>query len=403
MGHYSGGLRRVCKRGYQGAVKLFSTASLSRNGHVPQVPPVKPIELSSKRIHLSLFICSHFGSSAPVFYLHAAAMPAERKNKTKGCDVASHTLTDLFNSHIPLASCKPRELWKLDRINAAGHTSEWAVIQRNSQLISELLEVTSGRIPHQKTLAPALDAWLRDKGIQWAYTDTDRAALHLRTMLMSLVRFRRNSSKKFPFKHQSLQVLADKIHQSDDEGGPACPSAGSQESACEPILPAPAKRITIQISDPPTPEPAPEISLDDLDWLEKNLFGQTSSAARKQRVFGDSSFPEGELGNADANPVMPADFTKNGQKPAAEKKSVLRRPSAAAAAAAPVAAPKKRPPASAKTMKAMETKKIKPTKTMTPKRQTLFGAASTSKDQRRDKNITRGCTRRFGTMNEIAA
>ena len=273
--------------------------------------------------------------------------------------MASQTLTDLFNSHIPLASCKPRELWKLDRINAAGHTSEWAVIQRNSQLISELLEVTSGRIPHQKTLAPALDAWLRDKGIQWAYTDTERAALHLRTMLMSLVPFRRNSSKKFPFKHQSLQVLADKIHQSDDEGGPACPSAGSQESACEPILPAPAKRIMIQISDPPTPEPAPEISLDDLDWLEKNLFGQTSSAAEKQRVFGDSSFPEDELGNANANPVMPADFTKNSQKPAAEKKSVLRRPSAAAAAAAPAAAPKKRPSASAKTMKAVETKKTK--------------------------------------------
>ena len=97
----------------------------------------------------------------------------------------------------------------------------------------------------------------------------------------------------------------------------------------------------IQISDPPTPEPAPEISLDDLDWLEKNLFGQTSSAAEKQRVFGDSSFPEDELGNANANPVMPADFTKNCQKPAAEKKSVLRRPSAAAAAAAPAAAPKK--------------------------------------------------------------
>ena len=170
MGHYSGGLRRVCKRGYQGAVKHLSTASLSRNGHVPQVPPVKPIELSSKRIHLSLFICSHFGSSAPVFYLHAAAMPADRKEKTKGCDVASQTLTDLVNSHIPLASCKPRELWKLDRINAAGHTSEWAVIQRNSQLISELLEVTSGRILHQ---------------------------LHLRTMLMSLVPFRRNSSKSF--------------------------------------------------------------------------------------------------------------------------------------------------------------------------------------------------------------
>ena len=117
----------------------------------------------------------------------------------------------------------------------------------------------------------------------------------------------------------------------------------------------------IQISDPPTPEPAPEISLDDLDWLEKNLFGQTSSAAEKQRVFGDSSFPEDELGNANANPVMPADFTKNGQKPAAEKKSVLRRPSAAAAAAAaPAAAPKKIPSASAKKMKAMETKKTKP-------------------------------------------
>ena len=194
--------------------------------------------------------------------------------------MASQALTDLSNSHIPLASCKPRELWKLDRINAAGHTSEWAVIQRNSQLISELLEVTSGRIPHQKTLAPALDAWLRDKAIEWAHTNTERAALHLRTMLMSLVPFRRNSSKKFPFKHQSLQVLADKIHQSDDEGGPACPSAGSQESACEPILPAPAKRIMIQISDPPTPEPAPEISLDDLDWLEKNLFGQQALLLR---------------------------------------------------------------------------------------------------------------------------
>ena len=87
-----------------------------------------------------------------------------RRRKTKGTDVPEQVLTGLLDAHVALATCKPKLLWKLDRINTAGHSSEWATIKKHAQFLSELLDATNGRIPHQKSTVPQLDAWLRGKG-----------------------------------------------------------------------------------------------------------------------------------------------------------------------------------------------------------------------------------------------
>lgn len=202
----------------------------------------------------------------------------------------------LLDAHVPLATCKPRELWKLERISAAGHTSEWDKVKRHSQFLSELLEITGGRIPYQKSMTPLLDSWLRGNGMVWALTDTERATLHLRVMLMSLVPYRREPSKRLPFKQQCLQLLVDKLHMSDDEGNSdaeASPrdrknSAVSAKQLAahtldEPlvVLPPQSKNVLLlTISDPPSPTPMPDISMDDLDNLESKLFGNASSSNR---------------------------------------------------------------------------------------------------------------------------
>ena len=123
-------------------------------------------------------------------------------------------------------------------------------------------------------------------GMVWAIVDVERAVLHMRTMLMSLAPYRRNSSatKKLPFKHQSLQIVADKLHASEDEAAPerevdsSCShAAGSAPSASTSsevqIVQAQnvSKKIMITISDPPTPQPVPEIGIDVWSELEKTF------------------------------------------------------------------------------------------------------------------------------------
>ena len=68
------------------------------------------------------------------------------KRKTRGCDLDTKRVKDLFSKCIPLTACKPKELFKLSKVTEAGVTSDWKGIVNNMGLIDELTTESSGRI-----------------------------------------------------------------------------------------------------------------------------------------------------------------------------------------------------------------------------------------------------------------
>eukprot|EP00959_Pyramimonas_sp_CCMP1952_P070702 1476109-Pyramimonas_sp.AAC.1 len=72
--------------------------------------------------------------------------------RTKGADLSDDICDDILSDHVPMATCQPTKLWRLDRISKQGLTSQWHVVKKNYSLLNAIVDRTSGRIPHQKKL-----------------------------------------------------------------------------------------------------------------------------------------------------------------------------------------------------------------------------------------------------------
>ena len=90
-----------------------------------------------------------------------SASMASTVSRTLPGDMADDAATSIFNAYVPLASCTPEALFVFDT------RDKWKSCMRYLSMLSEILDSTGGRIPHQRTLNRQLSAWLREQGFHW--------------------------------------------------------------------------------------------------------------------------------------------------------------------------------------------------------------------------------------------
>ena len=140
--------------------------------------------------------------------------------KTPGIDLKDEVSMDLFNSNVPLASCKPTGLFKLSKLSASGNTFQWAVVCKAQSLLTNVLDASGGLIPLQKSWHRQFIAFLESHNMNWSLSDSERVIYHLRSMLRSLLPFKRDEQKLLPRSARMLQILVDKLTvHGDDKAG----------------------------------------------------------------------------------------------------------------------------------------------------------------------------------------
>ena len=161
-----------------------------------------------------------------------------------------------MDSNVPLGKCRPNDLFKLHKIGPDGLAREWHVIKQHYQLISEMLDVSKGRVPKQKVLSHQLDSWLKKNGMTWAFRDVERAVSDLRCMFQSLLSLRRNDTPA-PRNYPTLQVLIDRIQ--------------LEEGTAELRSPAHSRTPTPASRPPPSASECPSSASTDGDDLDADL------------------------------------------------------------------------------------------------------------------------------------
>ena len=133
-------------------------------------------------------------------------------SRTKGVDLENSVALRIFSDNVPLSQCKPKDLWKLSKIAKNGQSSEWGIFDRCFSTLNDLADAGVGRVPRQKTLHSQFAEWLSNQipPIVWAFKDSDRAVMHIRTMLQSLQGLKRNQ-RQAPRNHAKLQIIVDKM------------------------------------------------------------------------------------------------------------------------------------------------------------------------------------------------
>ncbi len=135
----------------------------------------------------------------------------ERRRRTAGVDLRDADVFAVLNDHVPVGQCRPKELFKLSAIKKDGHSSEWQIFKKNHGLLNDILDLSDGRIPRQKTFTLQLGGWLKEKGMQWGIKDIERSASDLRCMLLNLLALKRRPGGCAPKGYPTLQILMDKL------------------------------------------------------------------------------------------------------------------------------------------------------------------------------------------------
>ena len=215
----------------------------------------------------------------------------QRVVRTKGCVLDDAKATDLFSSHIQRAYCSPKALWKLEKVNKSGLTSQWGVIEKVFPLLNDILEATGGRIPKSVSLHRQFRNWLISQELNWAQKDSERATDDLRTMFKTLLDFRRNT-RSAPRNHGKLQILIDKFvvdldppkapdpkHQKDPPKAPDPKHQNDPSDEDVSVMPiVPPKFDVVEVSDAEESDPI------DFDTLESKLFAKTNVSPRPENV-----------------------------------------------------------------------------------------------------------------------
>ena len=139
-------------------------------------------------------------------------MPGPTSSRTTGCDLEDKQMFALWDTYVPLATCKPKQLWALPKTAKNGMTSSWTTIAKNYPMLSLLLDESNGLIPKQAKLTDQLMRWLADHKMTWSYKDAEQSCTWLRCMLQSMLAQKRNHNGKAPVRHEILQPLLDKMH-----------------------------------------------------------------------------------------------------------------------------------------------------------------------------------------------
>ena len=132
--------------------------------------------------------------------------------RTTGCDLEDKQMFGLWDTYVPLATCKPKQLWALPKVAKNGLTSSWTTIAKNYPMLSLLLDESKGLIPKQAKLTDQLMRWLAEHKMTWSYKDAEQSCTCLRCMLQSMLAHKRNNNGQAPVRHEILQPLLDKMH-----------------------------------------------------------------------------------------------------------------------------------------------------------------------------------------------
>ena len=137
-------------------------------------------------------------------------------SRRKGVDLNDKDASALLNGHVSLASCKPKSLFKVTKIDKNGCTSSWSDIKANYQFVSELLDLSRGYAIKAKRFTDQLDQFLRSHGMVWCRDDLDSAVKCLKAMLSTLGVMSRPPTegclaKRPPRTYESLMALSNKM------------------------------------------------------------------------------------------------------------------------------------------------------------------------------------------------
>ena len=115
--------------------------------------------------------------------------------RTPGIDLQKEIAHQLFDSHIPLATCKPHELWKLAKVAKNGLTSSWSTIDKHYNIVSEFLDAGKGHIVKHKKLHEYFVEWLAMHKMTWAFKHSEQSIIWLRCMLQSIQCLKRDGGR----------------------------------------------------------------------------------------------------------------------------------------------------------------------------------------------------------------
>ena len=211
---------------------------------------------------------------------------AVRMPRTQGTYIDDNTFLRLLSQHVPLASCRPRTLWAVEKISKNGTTSNWEAMNKQYYLLSDLLDHTDGHPLKQKRFHNAFREFLQQNGINWALVDSERSTYHLRVQMRTLQACKRYGRKP-PQKFQRLQALVEKCALTaetsvdEDIDHDAKPPADVDMPL---VLAQPVEMVlSSQESSEDCHDFAP-IEEDSDDSLEVALFGRSSTPARVSQL-----------------------------------------------------------------------------------------------------------------------
>ena len=135
-------------------------------------------------------------------------MPRERRT---GVDISNDEASVLFSTYIKLGLCRPKVLFKVDKVDKNHLTSSWADMKQNYEFLSQLSEKTKGRLLKSKKIGLQLDSFLRHNDMVWAMSDVELAISGLRAMVGTLGMLSRCAEKRPPRSYECLMALVAKM------------------------------------------------------------------------------------------------------------------------------------------------------------------------------------------------
>ena len=232
------------------------------------------------------------------------------KKRTKPTDIPDDAAKSFFENNVPLAA-NPNTLWayKVPK----GRTKpavQWAFIKKLRSTLSELLEITGGRVVKQQSFHRQFAAFLRNAERPWLLADTESCVYQLR-MAMSALLSHKTNGKTVPTRYAELTSLMDKIHVSDGSGAEAEDDNESQAGSM-------ASDSVIVLSSQSTVMASPKrASVEDIASLHAEMFGTPSpkkakldetASTEKNARFDDEAFDELLQGCSQRGP-LPAEYT----------------------------------------------------------------------------------------------
>ena len=171
---------------------------------------MRTVTLRSLLSNDSKYVSTEDFSSVAIFGPEHCWLMGKFRCRTRGVDVPWKPLHQALTKHVLLADCTPKSLF------ACKPKQRWDAIWKHRSLLSDILDISSGRVPRQVSLHQSFRSWLKSADMEWSNADSERASYDLKNMCSTLLA-RKRSSAGAPKRFRELQVLMDKMHESESD------------------------------------------------------------------------------------------------------------------------------------------------------------------------------------------